>query len=111
LSEAIAQLEGMACRMKACVYINRHIVRANKKATRDTGQVVDDAAIVVRTYKGSTYCKRVEFTGVCTLVQDADAARCSGATIWIEARWEDLIIDGVPTSSRKDPCNTLGDGK
>jgi len=31
--------------MKAQVYINRHIVAANKKATKETGSTVDNPAI------------------------------------------------------------------
>jgi hypothetical protein len=36
-----------------------------------------------------------QFTAGCTLVQDAAQARCSGATIWIEAELESLVLDGV----------------
>lgn len=36
-----------------------------------------------------------QFTAGCTLVQDAAQARCSGATIWIEATFETLVLDGV----------------
>lgn len=56
---------------------------------------MDERAISVNTYLGSVYAKRVEFTSGCVLVQDASKARCSGATIWIEAAFESLVIDGV----------------
>ena len=79
--------------MKAQIYINRHVVATNKKKTKETGKLVDHPAISIRTYLGSLYCKEVEFTG--KLIQDAANARCSGATIWIEAEFESLIIDGV----------------
>ena len=79
--------------LKAQVYINRHIVGANKKATT-ADNLVDDAAISINTSLGVIYAKRIEFTGGCTLVQDASKARCSGATIWIEAAFESLVIDG-----------------
>ena len=79
--------------LKAQVYINRHIVGANKKATT-ADNLVDDAAISINTLLGVIYAKRIEFTDGCTLVQDASKARCSGATIWIEAAFESLVIDG-----------------
>lgn len=81
--------------MKAQIYINRHIVGNNKKATKETGTVIDEPAIAVHTYLGSVYAKEVQFTSGCKLIQDAENARCSGATIWIEAEFESLIIDGV----------------
>lgn len=68
---------------------------ANKKATKETEQLTDHPAIAVNTYKGSIYCKEVEFTQGCKLIQNAENARCSGATIWLEAEFESLIIDGV----------------
>ena len=72
---------------------------ANKKATKETGQIVDNKAIAVNTYKGSIYCKEVEFTAGGKLIQDAENARCSGATVWIEVDdFESLIIDGQRAS-------------
>ena len=82
--------------MKAQIYVNRQVMAANKKATKETGEVVDNKAIAVNTYKGSVYCKEVEFTTGAKLIQDAENARCSGATIWLEVdNFESLIIDGV----------------
>lgn len=82
--------------MKARIYVNRHRMAANKKATKETGQIVDEAAIAVNTYLGSVYAKEVEFSAGGKLVQDATHARCSGATIWIEVdELNSLIIDGV----------------
>ena len=82
--------------MKAQIYVNRHVVSANKKASKETGEIVDDKAIAVNTYKGSIYCKEVEFTAGGKLIQNAEKARCSGATIWIEVDdVSSLIIDGV----------------
>lgn len=83
--------------MKAQIYINRHIVAANKKAST-VENVVDAPAISINTYLGVIYCKNIEYTKGCTLVQDATSARCSGATIWMEAEFESLVIDGVPAS-------------
>ena len=72
---------------------------ANKKATKETGQIVDNKAIAVNTYKGSIYCKEVQFTAGGKLIQDAENARCSGATIWLEVEdFESLIIDGKRAS-------------
>ncbi|TXI96425.1 MAG: hypothetical protein E6Q34_01255 [Burkholderiaceae bacterium] len=81
--------------MKAQIYVNRHIAAANKKASKLRGVLVDERAISINTYLGAVYAKRVEFTSGCVLVQDAAQARCSGATIWIEAAFESLVIDGV----------------
>lgn len=82
--------------MKAQIYVNRHVMAANKKATKETGELIDNKAIAVNTYKGSIYGKEVEFTQGCRLIQDAANARCSGATVWIEVDdFESLIIDGV----------------
>lgn len=80
--------------MKAQIYINRHTIAANKKASKNGGVLVDNAAISINTYLGSIYAKEVEFTAGCKLIQDVTSARCSGATIWMEAPFESLIIDG-----------------
>lgn len=85
------------CSLKAQVYINRHIVGANKKATT-ADNLVDDAAISINTSLGVIYAKRIEFTAGATLIQNAADARCSGATIWVETTFESLIIDGVLAS-------------
>jgi hypothetical protein len=82
--------------MKAQIYINRHIVAQNKKYTKETGVLIDTPAISINTYKGSIYAKKVELPSNAILIQDASSARCSGATIWIEAPFENLIIDGQP---------------
>ena len=82
--------------MKARIYVNRHIQAANKRASRETGYSIDNPAIAVNTYKGSIYCKEVEFTRGGKLIQDAENAQCSGATIWIEVDdVSTLIVDGV----------------
>jgi hypothetical protein len=84
--------------MKAQVYVNRHVMAANKKATKDRGLLIDEAAISVNTYLGVIYGKEIDFTQGCKLIQNAAQARCSGATIWVEAEFESLIIDGVPAN-------------
>ena len=48
-----------------------------------------EPAIIVRTYKGSTHHRRVEFTGPATLVQSDEPDRC-GARVWIETDTEHL---------------------
>lgn len=81
--------------MKAQIYVNRQVVAANKKATKEKGELVDAPAISVNTYLGSVYAKRVDFTAGCVLIQDASNPRCSGATIWMEAPLKTLVIDGI----------------
>lgn len=82
--------------MKAEIFINRHIIQANKKATKEQGKTVDHPAIAIKTYKGRIYAKTIEFTAGCRLIQNAEDARCSGATVWIQVdRFDSLIIDGV----------------
>ena len=85
--------------MKARIYVNRHVMAANKKATKETGILKDEPAIAVNTYKGSIYAKQVEFTAGGKLIQDAENPICSGATIWAEVDdFESLVIDGVEAS-------------
>lgn len=76
---------------KAEIFINRHIMAANKKATKETGVLTDNAAIAVNIRGKSYYTKRVELADGVTLIQDATNARCSGATIWIESKDSDSI--------------------
>ena len=96
LASLYTQIQSGTVVMKAQIYVNRHITRANKKATKETGELVDRPAIAVNTYKGSIYGKEIEFTEGCKLIQDAANARCSGATVWIEVNdFESLIIDGA----------------
>lgn len=81
--------------MKVTIVINRHVVAQNKKQSKETGQICDNPAISIRTHRQTIYCKKVEFTAGCQLIQDAQNARCSGATIWIEAEFETLVIEGT----------------
>ncbi len=82
-------------KIKAKVYINRKIVELNKKTTKKTGVLVDNPAISIRTHLGTIHCQTVGFNGEATLIQDAKSAICTGATIWIDSYFEDLIIDGI----------------
>jgi len=74
--------------MKARIYINRHVLKKNKE------EQVDLPAISIRTYKGTISCKRVDLRGNGSLIQDMNNPVCSGAVVWIEAEFEDLLIDG-----------------
>jgi hypothetical protein len=78
--------------MKAKIYINRHIIQANKKASKELGIVIDNPAIVIKTYKETVYAKEVFLAPGVKLIQDAANAICSGATIWIETEFENIQI-------------------
>lgn len=71
--------------MKATVYINRHIVAANKKHN------ANNPAISINTYKGVEYCHKIAFSNA-VLIQDMETPRCSGANIWIECDRSDITI-------------------
>lgn len=79
--------------IKATVYINRHVIAANKKQTKETGKIVDNPAITINTTDGSILVNKVKFTE-CTLLQDALLARCSGATIWLETTLDKIEVAG-----------------
>jgi len=81
--------------MLAEIYIDNRIVASNKKATKETGIVVDLPAIAIRTYLGVVYAKKIRFTDGCNMVQDTKAPRKKGVHMWCTARYESLIIDGV----------------
>lgn len=78
--------------MLARIFVNRHIVAANKKKTKETGELIDKPAISVRTYKKTIYCKQIKLPAGAVLKQDASAPICSGATIWIECEFEKIKI-------------------
>ena len=78
--------------MKALIYINRHVVNKNKKLTSETGKVVDEPAIAVKTYKGVEYTKEVVFSDNTKLIQNAEDPICSGATIWLVSEYENISI-------------------
>lgn len=82
--------------IKATITVNRKILAQNRKKTIEQGILVDNPAISIRTYLGVIYAKEVK--GNATLIQDASSARCNGATVWMEAYLENLVIDGVPGS-------------
>ena len=71
--------------MKARIYINRHIVAANKKHSRN------DPAISINTYKGVEYCQKIALSNA-VLIQDMSNPICSGANIWIECDRSDITI-------------------
>lgn len=84
--------------LQAKIYINRQIVAANKKASKETGTIVDEPAVAINTYRGSIYAHEVVLSGNAKLIQDSANPLSSGATIWIEAQFFDLIIDGQKAS-------------
>lgn len=53
--------------MKAKIYVNYHVMTANKKATKETGELVDNVAISVNAYWGSVYAKRMSLLLVALL--------------------------------------------
>jgi len=72
--------------MKCRIYINRHIIRANRKNN------ASQSPIAIRTYKGVTYAKEIILRKDAVLKYDPEHALCSGATAWIECQWEDVEI-------------------
>lgn len=78
--------------MKARIYINRHIVKENKKLSTENGEIVDNPAIAVKTSRGVKYTKQVKFGDGTKLIQDAENPLCSGATIWIESDTENIEV-------------------
>ena len=78
--------------MLARVYINRHTIQANKKASKNSKVLIDNPAIAIKTYKSVEYAKEVEFKGNVRLIQDAENPICSGATIWLEADYDSIVI-------------------
>lgn len=71
--------------MKATIYINRHVVAANKKHGEN------NPAISINTYKSVEYAHKIALSNA-VLIQDMDAPRCSGANIWIECDRSDIQI-------------------
>ena len=72
--------------MKCRIYINRHTIAANKKHGES------EPPIAVRTYKGVEYAQDMVLTGEWRLKYDAPNAICSGATVWLEGKREDVKI-------------------
>lgn len=78
--------------MKAKILINRHILTANKKSTKQSGVLVDNPAIAIKTYKSSVYCKRVELAPGVKLIQDASNPLPCGATVYITVDDVDSLV-------------------
>lgn len=73
--------------MKTCrIIVNRHKVAQNKK------HGTDEPCISVRTYNTTEYAKRVRLSGDWELKQNFESPLCSGATIYIEGKRENLEI-------------------
>lgn len=56
-------------------------------------------ALLVRTYRGSQYFRRVEVLGPTTLVHAEEPDRC-GARVWIETE-ADLVCDGEAFDAKR----------
>lgn len=78
--------------MKCSIHVNRHIQKANLKSGHDV------PAISVRTHLGTISAHNIKMQQA-VLIQDGQRPRSCGATIWIEAQLESLIIDGVPATA------------
>ena len=81
--------------VKAQVYIDRHIMTANKKQTKETGEICDRPAITIRTCDGVIKVKQVKLLEA-DLMQDALNPICSGATIWLRTTLDNIMIDDRP---------------
>jgi hypothetical protein len=74
--------------VKARIHVNQHIVKRNKR------QGTNDPPITVKTYKSNLRCQSVRINGPAKLtgVHDGQRPLGCGATIWIEAEFDDLEI-------------------
>ena len=83
---------------KAIIVINRHKVKLNKKHNKD------DPCISIRTYNKIEYAREIELIrpecetekeqkeNAWILKQDFNNPVCSGATIWLEGKRENVRI-------------------
>jgi hypothetical protein len=71
--------------MKTIIHVNRNILAANKKYKKS------DPAIIIRTWKGTRYCKKVRVGNV-TFVQNEEKPLSCGARIWAETESGDIEI-------------------
>lgn len=71
--------------MKTIIHVNKNIIAKNLK----TGE--DNPAIIVRTYKGTKYCKKVRIGDVYFIQRIKKPLDC-GARIWCETESGDIEI-------------------
>ncbi len=86
--------------MKAEIYIVREVINKNKKLAASNPNFIEEPGIVIKTYLGKIRCKKLTFLKDATLIQSIKDAKCSGATVFITANFEDLIIDEVPATKK-----------
>jgi|TARA_R110000823_G_scaffold144509_1_gene274664 hypothetical protein len=72
--------------MKARIHINQHKIRSNAK----TGE--REPVITVKTYKSNEYATDVMIDGPSKLVYSPDKPLSCGAKVWIEAKYEDVVL-------------------
>tara|TARA_Y100000590_G_scaffold458782_2_gene614284 strand:- start:244 stop:465 length:222 start_codon:yes stop_codon:yes gene_type:complete len=72
--------------MKAKIHINQHKIRRNTK----TGE--REPVITVKTYKSNEYATYVTIDGPSKLVYSPDKPLSCGAKVWIEAKYEDVVL-------------------
>ena len=73
--------------MKARIHINRHKIRSNAK----NGESVP--VITVKTYRSNEYASNVRINGPSEVVYSPDKPLSCGAKVWIEADYDDLILE------------------
>ena len=64
--------------MKKVIHVNRFAIERNHKLQ------LDDAPLIVRTYKGAVRCHRVHISGPSTLVYNEKKPLSCGARVWLE---------------------------
>lgn len=64
--------------MKKVIHVNRFAIERNHKLQ------LDDAPLIVRTYKGAVRCHRVQINGPSTLVYNEKKPLPCGARVWLE---------------------------
>ena len=72
--------------MKARIHINQHKIRRNAK----TGE--REPVITVKTYRSNEYATYVNIDGPSKLVYSPDKPLSCGAKVWIEAKYEDVVL-------------------
>ena len=72
--------------MKARIHINQHVIRDNRKHGEN------HPCITVKTYKTNTYCHEVVIDGPSKIIYSPEFPLGCGAHVWIEARFEDLVL-------------------
>lgn len=72
--------------MKARIHINQHVIRRNSK----TGE--REPVVTVKTSRTNEYASSVRINGPSTVIYSPDKPMSCGAKVWIEADYEDLVL-------------------